>query len=206
MTITLSSRLKPEVQRYFTDPVEMAQTFMKDFTEVMNFQREHRKKLTASTQKKIEMFPALMKRITDLEKEVTTLKEENALLKKLHSPISRVSPYNRLAHGGSISSGRITMRTPPSQDRIGYVPGGSRSQPGSATYLTHVPGGSRSQPGSASYLTHTPPNVLMITPPDQCRSVPNRYTEIEHNSGVRQIKLPNTSPVSRFGLTRPLPR
>ncbi|KAL5500611.1 hypothetical protein EMCRGX_G012202 [Ephydatia muelleri] len=99
--IQLTSQLRPEIERYFTDPVELA----KRFVQVLEFQKGHRQKLADYKANYISDVETLRATIVELQRENHLLKEENAKLKTLLGRGERSTPR---CGGGGGGGGRIT--------------------------------------------------------------------------------------------------
>ncbi|KAJ8042004.1 hypothetical protein HOLleu_12965 [Holothuria leucospilota] len=114
--IPLTSKMKPEVEVFFCDPIEIIKKAHKQLSEVMDFQKNHRKRLTAYRKereaKQCSMKGMAIKQqeeIQKLQREIMKLREENA---KLRSLVAAGSP----GPGGAASG----LNRPPTPGRILY--------------------------------------------------------------------------------------
>lgn len=139
--ISLTSKMKPEVEIFFTNPLDMFKKDMKKFMQVMDFQQNHRRRFLEHLRDKMmkqEAFVQNTQRMAllfqDMERENANIKEENLYLKKLigekglgghgrpntpgkqYSPVLRGSPgflHPTSQASNVISLGRFCSRTPP---------------------------------------------------------------------------------------------
>lgn len=172
--ITLSSKMKPEVETFFTNPLDLIKKDTKKSIQVMEFQHNHRRRFVEHQRKQIMKMEKYVKHLqqtlSQSQESESKLKEENAYLKRLltekglgghgrpltpgkqFSPVSRGSPGfnfqgsgravrtspvgrhcspafgNHMTQHSSITSGRLSVRTPPSGGKIGTIQGTPVSQ------------------------------------------------------------------------------
>lgn len=154
-TILLSGQMKPDVEVYFTDPSELVKRHNRQLLQVVDFQKNHRKRLhmfmrdkMAQQQQFVEKAQKSCMQVQELAQEINKIKEENFYLKKLVSEKGlsasrpgcssssprgcKLSPYYRTqpdlmsnanANTPTSLGARISVRTPPSQGRMGNVRG-----------------------------------------------------------------------------------
>ncbi|KAI0241380.1 hypothetical protein LSAT2_028745 [Lamellibrachia satsuma] len=82
--------MKPDVEIFFLDPIEISKKQQKQLLQVMDFQKNHRLRLTAHNRDRLAQQDSMMQKAQkaieqcrDLEREIMILKEENSYLKKL---------------------------------------------------------------------------------------------------------------------------
>ncbi|XP_067650763.1 RING finger protein 212B-like [Haliotis asinina] len=176
--IKLSANMKPEVELFFTDPVDILRKCLKQAIQVLDFQKNHRARMLSHFKGKVSKQQEVLDKAQQsilkyqqVERELIRLREENSYLKRLisekglgshsrpgsstgsmrpassspgsyrasptRSPGTQSSPYK--SRGGAhsapthyssskpqsisgsspMTSGRISVRTPPSGGRIG---------------------------------------------------------------------------------------
>ncbi|CAC5374282.1 unnamed protein product [Mytilus coruscus] len=88
--ITLSGRMKPDVEMFFTSPSDMHKKDSKKFYQVMEFQDSHRRRFVnhlkdkiAKMEKFIQNAQRIISQYQDMERELSKTKEENLYLKRL---------------------------------------------------------------------------------------------------------------------------
>ncbi|XP_025115888.1 probable E3 SUMO-protein ligase RNF212 isoform X2 [Pomacea canaliculata] len=89
-TLELSGKMKPDVESFFLDPVDVLNKAFKKFVQTWEFQRNHRRRLFSHMSAKVLELNKMVLEATkvvskmqSLEKEVIKLREENIYLKKL---------------------------------------------------------------------------------------------------------------------------
>lgn len=109
-TLPLTSKMKPEVDIFFTDPCEIARKHTKELNQVIEFQKNHRLRLMAYNKQKMNRQ---IKQQRDLEREIVVVKEKNSYYERLIQNQGgggvmniRVSPQQRPSSAGSRSSPR----------------------------------------------------------------------------------------------------
>ncbi|XP_033625596.1 RING finger protein 212B-like [Asterias rubens] len=90
--ISLSEKLKPEVEIFFQEPVNILRKQQKQLVQVLEFQASHNKRLAAHNREKdskMASMTQILKRqhgqATDMERELRRLQEENATLRRVLS-------------------------------------------------------------------------------------------------------------------------
>ncbi|PFX32291.1 RING finger protein C14orf164 [Stylophora pistillata] len=137
-SIALSSQMKPEVEMYFTNPIDLSKKYYTQLSQVLEFQKSHRQRLAANIEKKVlaaERLQKHMTRLQELEREVAVLQEENNHLKSLlASSSSRPgAPHNFRNSPGTIPGKR------------GHTPSPTCSQYSSSPYGKTTPNSSQKE-------------------------------------------------------------
>ncbi|XP_064610386.1 probable E3 SUMO-protein ligase RNF212 [Liolophura sinensis] len=139
-TIALSAKMKPDVEIFFTDPADILQKHRKQLLQVMEFQKNHRRRLNAYIRDKVskqrEMIEISQKNVNhfqEMERYITKLREENLYLKKLITD-------------KGISG---TQRPGTQGNRLNSSPGGYRASPGSHSQTSSPYRGTSSAPASS---------------------------------------------------------
>ncbi|XP_071817734.1 E3 ubiquitin-protein ligase RNF212B-like [Apostichopus japonicus] len=138
--IPLSSKMKPEVEVFFNDPSDIIKKSLKQLIEVMDFQRNHRKRLAAYHRERYSqqaMHASLSQRQIEetkrLEREAILLREENAKLRSMvnagKSPGSSIC--NRVP-----TPGRTMHSSSPTSLYQGRSPSPNKSRKASSPYST----------------------------------------------------------------------
>lgn len=136
-SIVLSSQMKPEVEMYFTNPIDLSKKYYTQLSQVLEFQKSHRERLAANIEKKVlaaERLQRHMSRLQELEREVAVLQEENVHLKRLLA--------NNSSRPGTPHSYRNSPGTTP---RRGHTPSPTCSQYSSSPYGRTTPNSSQKE-------------------------------------------------------------
>ncbi|XP_066290834.1 probable E3 SUMO-protein ligase RNF212 [Branchiostoma lanceolatum] len=178
-TIILSAHMKPDVEIFFTDPAELAKKQHKQLLQVIDFQKNHRQRLTAYMREKDVKFSTELKKIKqqmalqvqEMESEILRFRNENAELRHLLG--GKTSMASRLSQR-PVTSPHPNMqprihRTPsPSHgpNKSPYTAGISKSLPCTPNMGDSPLSGSRTPTGPARITMRTPPiDGKMGTPP-----------------------------------------
>lgn len=181
-TLPLTSKMKPEVDIFFTDPCEIARKHTKELNQVIEFQKNHRLRLMAYNKKKMNVH---IKQQKDLEREIVVVKEKNSYYERLiqnqgggvvnirvspqqrpNSAISRNSPLG-MQHGQSQGYVSQPSVTPQQLQQMTASRRKTQGTPGSSTpndYKSPPPNQQDSSISSSqnSIRAHTP-NGTRIT-------------------------------------------
>ncbi|XP_072169279.1 probable E3 SUMO-protein ligase RNF212 [Diadema setosum] len=199
-TMTLSSQMKPDVELFFTDPAEIVKKQQKQLITVLDFQKNHRQRLTAHRRevqvKHISMLESAKNRMKEMECEINRLREEN---KKLRSLIGGSPGPSKISQRPS--SGGRTMRT--SQASLS-------SSANWMAFKTPSPSKNRTSPFSKSSQPTTPNPMDVSRGSPQVNAGPARYSVRTPPSGGRmgtiispivvggsQLVVPKSAHVSR---------
>ncbi|XP_046843075.1 probable E3 SUMO-protein ligase RNF212 [Xenia sp. Carnegie-2017] len=170
--IPLTSNLKPEVEMYFMDPVELLKKQLKPYFQVLEFQKSHRKRLASHFQKMNALNNGSSqggRQYADMEYEIKKLQDENSTMKKMLGVTTPRTPAGPI---------RLTVRTPPSNGMIGKIgtspTGRQRSTPGIVANLLRVradntPGAGNERTQNASRMSSRD------TPSSQMSNKSKRY-------------------------------
>lgn len=201
--ITLSGRMKPDVEMFFTSPSDMHKKDSKKFYQVMEFQDSHRRRFVnhlkdkiAKMEKFIQNAQRIISQYQDMERELSKTKEENLYLKRLmtekglsghgrqmtpgkYSPVSRGSPGFMQSFQSSSSSGKVSC-TPPS---------GRRGSP-----AFHQQSSSHSSIAPGRLSVRTPPSGGKIgtvpgTPQSASIPVPHTPKSVPHPISLKDWQL-----------------
>ncbi|XP_064635091.1 probable E3 SUMO-protein ligase RNF212 [Lineus longissimus] len=82
-TIKLSSSMKPDVEVFFTDPGVLLRKHQKQVLQVMDFQKNHRERLTTHNMEELVKHNSLWTKAQEIEKKAQEQERENQILKKL---------------------------------------------------------------------------------------------------------------------------
>ncbi|KAK7114193.1 hypothetical protein V1264_000293 [Littorina saxatilis] len=173
----LAGNVKPDVEVYFQDPVEQLNKAMKKCMQVLDFQKNHRRRFITHIKNKLQeqnkMLIDAKKMISSAqayEREVMKLREENNYLKKLvqekgFGSGSRPSPRSGCSPTGYRNSPNVS----PGMRHTAH----SVSRHATPSAVTHSHGRSSSQmssfPSSSGFpnsqMSITPDRILARTPP-----------------------------------------
>ncbi|XP_035678695.1 probable E3 SUMO-protein ligase RNF212 isoform X3 [Branchiostoma floridae] len=179
-TIILSAHMKPDVEIFFTDPAELAKKQHKQLLQVIDFQKNHRQRLTAYMREKDAKFSTEMKKVKqqmtlhvqEMESEMLRLRNENAELRHLLG--GKPSTASRLSQRPVTTSPHPNMqprvhRTPsPSHGphKSPYTTAINKSLPCTPNMGDSPLSGNRTPTGPARITMRTPPiDGKMGTPP-----------------------------------------
>lgn len=139
-TIPLSGQMKPDVELFFTNPMDLLKKEVRKIVQVMDFQHNQRRRFFSYLMDKLHKQQNVMERChkairtsQDLEKEMSKLREENSYLKRLMSEHEN----RHVSSGTNRSHGHRSGNSSPSY----------RSSPSSSPQTVHV---NRSQPQTTS--------------------------------------------------------
>ncbi|XP_071086907.1 E3 ubiquitin-protein ligase RNF212B-like [Haliotis cracherodii] len=218
--IKLSANMKPEVELFFTDPVDILRKCLKQAIQVFDFQKNHRGRMLSHFKGKISKQQEVLDKAQhsilkyqQVERELIRLREENSYLKRL---ISEKGLGNHSRLGSSTGS----MRPASSSSPGSYRASPSRS-PGTQTSPYHSRGmahsasahysSSQPQPQMSGTSPMTSGRISVRTPPSDGRigtlfhQASSQVTPIQdfHRSQTPQsvphpISLPSPSPKRPF--------
>ncbi|KAL5021098.1 hypothetical protein ScPMuIL_000253 [Solemya velum] len=139
-SIQLTGQMKPDVEVYFTEPMDLLKKNLKQVIQVMDFQRNHRRRYISHIRDKIaknqsieEKTHRAIEQSHDMEREIMRLREENLYLKRLITE-----------KGIGLHSSRITA-TPPGKSS------GYKGSSGSPLQMSQHPRQSQSQLQMSQY-------------------------------------------------------
>ncbi|CAH1779570.1 unnamed protein product [Owenia fusiformis] len=86
--VALTGKMAPDVELFFTDPVELMKRHQKQLMQVMDFQKNHRQRLTSYIREKVTRQKSIIENSKktmgqDVDREMKALREENQYLKRL---------------------------------------------------------------------------------------------------------------------------
>ncbi|XP_030831903.1 probable E3 SUMO-protein ligase RNF212 [Strongylocentrotus purpuratus] len=212
-SITLSAKMKPDVELYFTDPAEILKKHQKQLVMVLDFQKNHRQRLTGHRRevqsRHVSILESAKERMKEMECEVIRLKEENRKLRSLVSGSSGSNTSLKCSQR-QLTPGRVLSRSPASStSSIGRMvhqtpspcknrgsPFSRPSYPTTPTAMDVSKGSMQSPqvvtPGPARYCIRTPPSggrMGTITPTSCATMMPT-------SSKMTAPSTPSFSPFS----------
>ncbi|XP_063970408.1 probable E3 SUMO-protein ligase RNF212 [Lytechinus pictus] len=211
-SITLSAKMKPDVEIYFTDPAEILKKHQKQLIMVLDFQKNHRQRLTSNRRevisRHISILESAKERMKEMDCEINRLREENRKLRSLvsgspgpNAPLKcsqrQLTPGRGMnsSPASSISSmGRMAHKTPSPSKGRGSSPFNKRPYPTTPTAMDVSKGSIQSPqvvtPGPARYCIRTPPSggrMGTITPTSCGSMMPSK---------INTPGTPGLSPIS----------
>lgn len=215
MAIPVTSKMKPDIQAFFTDPGELEKQHNKTLLQVIDFQRNHRQRYFAHLQKKVssaassgraggagamEQQFAMLKE--EAEKRIQRLMQENAQLKQMveggRRSFAQATGTPSPHHSWNIPSPRSqqTPSTPGTQLPSGSLPSARPRIPSAGAPATTPASKTPTQ------LTPTGPSRISVrTPPTNGRIGPLAGSQTDRYANARktpEAQSPmDTSPLAK---------
>ncbi|CAE1294675.1 unnamed protein product [Acanthosepion pharaonis] len=184
-SILLTGKMKPDVEIFFGDPSELIKKQNKQLVQVMEFQKNHRRRFVTYLKDKVSKQNAYISQVKQalmarqvLQRDIAKLKEENLYLKRL------VSEKGLNASSRNSTPGRTgfpSYRASPSRSPIENMSPYPYSKPNTpisntsrcntpSNYLSQLTESRNTQSNmSINYLPQMPARVSIRTPPTQGR-------------------------------------
>ncbi|OWF36567.1 RING finger protein 212B-like isoform X2 [Mizuhopecten yessoensis] len=136
-TIPLSGQMKPDVELFFTNPMDLLKKEFRKIIQVMDFQHNQRRRFFSYLMDKLHRQQNVMEKCQrairashDLEREMSKLREENSYLKRLMNEREsrHIASTTNRSHGRRSGNSSPVYRSSPSSSPQMISSGRSQSQ------------------------------------------------------------------------------